>query len=264
MLVKSLNLTPINKSYEVVPVEHESYHYMVRYILVFLLGAFCGSGIACIVCLHERVGILNGSDTVAVATKGDDVYQGIDVSNYQGKISWSEVAKDKNILFVYVKATEGATYQDKRYDENVKGAKANCILVGSYHFLRNTSSIRAQFINFTNTAKRKNQDLIPMVDVEENVNKDSILLFCNMLKDLYGRRPIIYGTNRSYNSYCAPDFNDYYLMIGRYGDKPPVIRGKGHYNIWQFSEKGRVNGIPKLVDLDRFHPDFDISKLKLR
>lgn len=103
-----------------------------------------------------------------------------------------------------------------------------------------------------------------MVDVEENVNKDSILLFCNMLKDLYGRRPIIYGTNRSYNSYCAPDFNDYYLMIGRYGDKPPVIRGKGHYNIWQFSEKGRVNGIPKLVDLDRFHPDFDISKLKLR
>ena len=52
-------------------------------------------------------------------------------------------------------------------------------------------------------------------------------------------------------------------MIGRYGSKAPQINGKGHYNIWQYSEKGRIKGIPKEVDLNRFHPDFDISKIKL-
>ena len=45
--------------------------------------------------------------------------------------------------------------------------------------------------------------------------------------------------------------------------KPPVIKGKGHYSIWQYSEKGIVNGISKPVDLNRFHPDFIISDLLL-
>ena len=34
-------------------------------------------------------------------------YDGIDVSHHQGKINWKEVAKDKQIQFVYIKATQG-------------------------------------------------------------------------------------------------------------------------------------------------------------
>jgi len=71
------------------------------------------------------------------------------------------------------------------------------------------------------------------------------------------------GTNKSYNSYCAPDFNDYILMIGRYGPNKPIIKGAGHYDIWQFSEKGRIPGIPKDVDLDRIHPNFRMENLFL-
>ncbi len=247
-------------------------HSFAKYTLVFFLGAIMGS---CITYFVGRYGekalsfvsqnVSDNSETEYDAEQDfvDGEYQGIDVSNHQGEISWENVALNKNIQFVYIKATEGATYKDKRYDENVRGAKANGLLIGSYHYLRNTSLIRKQFVNFKNVAKKESQDLIPMVDVEEEVEKDSILLFCNLLKEYYGRRPIVYGTNRSYNQYCAPDFNDYYLMIGRYGNKPPVITGKGHYNIWQYSEKGRIEGVPKLVDLDRFHPDFNLSNLKL-
>lgn len=190
-------------------------------------------------------------------------YHGIDVSNHQGEIDWPLVAKDNNIKFVYIKATEGATHQDKRYKENINGARKNGFPVGSYHYLRNTSYILNQFDNFISVVDKDMQDLIPMVDVEEKVEKDSILLFCNLIKSHYGKSPIIYGTNKSYNSYCAPDFNNYYLMIGRYGNNPPEIKGKGHYNIWQFSEKGKINGISKPVDLNKFHPDFELSKLKL-
>ncbi len=190
-------------------------------------------------------------------------YHGIDVSNHQGDIDWSLVCKDRNIQFVYIKATEGATHIDKKYSKNIKGAKDNGILVGSYHYLRNTSYISQQFINFSSIVNKEMQDLIPMVDVEEEVDKDSIRLFCELVKKHYGKYPLIYGTNRSYNTYCAPEFNNYYLMIGRYGSKEPVINGTGHYNIWQFSENGQVKGIPRKVDLNRFHPDFDISKIRL-
>ena len=243
-----------------------------KYILLLLLGLSLGTSIAFLVCKYGNASMkivsrYCSSNILKKCTRPDYTgadYDGIDVSNHQGIISWSKVAKDKNIHFVYIKATEGATYQDRRYYENVKGAKDNGFLVGSYHYLRNTSSIRKQFINFKNTAKKINQDLIPIVDVEEKVEKDSILLFCNLLKKHYGEWPIIYGTNKSYNMYCAPDFNNYYLMIGRYGDNPPEIKGKGQYSIWQFSEKGRINGIPKPVDLDRFHPNFNLSDLLLK
>ena len=237
---------------------------MLKNIAFFFLGAFVGGIATYLLSMNKTevpppVGVTE--DTVRAVVSE---YQGIDVSNHQGKITWSEVAQDKNIKFVYVKASEGATHQDKRYKENVKGAKENGILVGSYHYLRNTSPIRRQFENFKSIAAKDDQDLIPMVDVEVRVKKDSILLFCKLIKEHYGKLPIIYGTNGSYNSYCAPDFNNYYLMIGRYGSKPPVIKGKGHYNIWQYSEKGKIKGIPKPVDLDRFHPDFDLSCLMLK
>lgn len=190
-------------------------------------------------------------------------YHGIDVSNHQGDIDWSLVGTDKKIQFVYIKATEGATHIDKKYSKNIKGAKENGILVGSYHYLKNTSYIAQQFINFSSIVDKDMQDLIPMIDVEEKVDKDSIRLFCELVKKHYGTFPIIYGTNKSFNKYCAPDFNNYYLMIGRYGPKEPVIIGKGHYNIWQFSDKGQIKGIPRKVDLNRFHPNFDISRIRL-
>lgn len=226
-------------------------------IVMFILGLLIGSGITYLFCKRNNKIIPPSLNT------SNQNYQGIDVSNHQGSIDWSKVALDKNIQFVYVKATEGATYQDKQYKNNIKGAKENGILVGSYHFLRNTSSIKSQFHNFDSMVVKDLQDLVPMVDVEEKVAKDSILMFCEMIKDVYGKAPMIYGTNRSYNSFCAPDFNNYYLMIGRYGSKPPIINGKGHYSIWQFSEDGIIDGIPKKVDLDRFHPDFNLSKIRL-
>lgn len=42
-------------------------------------------------------------------------YHGIDVSHHNGKINWKTVRKTKDIQFVYMKATEGKTYTDKRY-----------------------------------------------------------------------------------------------------------------------------------------------------
>lgn len=186
----------------------------------------------------------------------------IDVSNHQGRIDWKKVTTYKNIQFVYIKATEGATLVDKLYARNIREARKYGLKVGSYHYLRNTSLIHDQFENFKRTAKKDLQDLLPMVDMEEDVHRDSIKAFCNLIEEYYGKQPVIYSANSWYNFYCAPDFNDHIKMIGRLGRKPS-ISGKGTYEIWQYSNYGYVPGIYYPVDLGRLHPDFKTSRLKL-
>ena len=60
---------------------------------------------------------------------------GIDVSKYQGKISWRKVAKHRHngepIRFAIVKATEGVTKVDKRFDENFQALQRNHIVRGA-------------------------------------------------------------------------------------------------------------------------------------
>lgn len=199
-------------------------------------------------------------------------YHGIDVSRHQKDIDWKQVAKDKNIQFVYIKATEGETYTDPKYKYNIEEARNNNLKVGAYHYFRTTSSAHGQFEHFKNIAQKADQDLIPMVDVEERQNwtrsqfQDSLKVFIRLVREHYGKAPMIYSVNSFYNKNCAPEFNNYHLMIGRYNDDPtkhPVVKGEGTYTIWQYSEKGKVKGIIKPVDLDRFNPIYTIDDLLL-
>ena len=80
---------------------------------------------------------------------------------------------------------------------------------------------------------------------------------------VFGVSPMIYGTQRSYNTYCAPKYNNYHLYIGRYGKNDPQIIGKGTYTIWQYTEKANVNGIPKLVDMCRFNKKYGLKDILL-
>ena len=139
----------------------------------------CFLGVFLSILLTFKIINRNNKDTVTqnYSNSTDLDYQGIDVSNHQGEIIWSLVASDDKIKFVYIKATEGKTHQDKRYKKNLNGARKNGFPVGSYHYLRNTSYILDQFDNFVSVVDKDLQDLIPMVDVEEKVEKDSILLF---------------------------------------------------------------------------------------
>ena len=195
---------------------------------------------------------------------------GIDVARYQGDIDWQTVSKEK-IIFVYIKATEGKTYTDPKFHQNIKGAQKAGLKVGAYHFFRMTSGAREQFNHFYSQVSKYKLDLIPMIDVEvppkevKSIKQvqDSLDVFINLVTQKYGKKPMIYGTQRSYNTYCAPKYNNLHLYIGRYNTKGPEINGKGSYTIWQYSENGKINGIPKAVDLCRFRKGYGIKDIKL-
>lgn len=195
---------------------------------------------------------------------------GIDVARYQKNINWEKVSKNiGKDAFVYVKCTEGASHSDPKYKTNAKGAKKAGLHVGGYHFFRMTSSSQDQFNSFKKALDNIDPDLIPMVDVETgdgystNQIQDSLQVFLDLLEKEYGKKPMIYGTQRSYNTFCAPRFNSYPLYIGRYGKNVPVVKGPSHYTIWQYSEKGKVHGIKTTVDLCKFHPQKGIKDISL-
>ena len=83
---------------------------------------------------------------------------GLDMSHYQGEVFWE--------AYVYLKATEGGTNIDKRYAQNIALAKQYGLKVGSYHFYRPTRPQVEQLRNFRYQCQAKDQDLIPMVDIE--------------------------------------------------------------------------------------------------
>lgn len=198
-----------------------------------------------------------------------DGFNGIDVSHHNGIINWSKVSNEApNIQFVYIKATDGATWQDPLYLNNATGARKVGFRIGVYHFFRMTSSAHDQFTNFSNMLDSSPFDLIPMVDVETRDNaeigsfRDSLKVFLDLIEEHYHVVPMIYGTNRSYNELCGDAFDGKYpLYIGRYGDNVPIVRGHSRYTIWQYTEEGSISGIDKHVDLCRFNPESNIDDI---
>lgn len=198
-------------------------------------------------------------------------YNGIDVSKHQGVIKWQEVAKDRKIEFVYIRATMGKNHVDALYRRNIKDARLAGLKVGSYHFLTSKYSVTEQFDDFLSTVKPSEQDLLPMVDVEDGWIKgwskeqlrDSLMKFSRLVEKHYGRKPMVYSNESFYNAYLAPCFNDYILYVANYRSKPK-INGGGRHSLWQYSERGHIRGIGEYVDLCRFNEGVKMDDIMLR
>ncbi|MGI6223187.1 MAG: glycoside hydrolase family 25 protein [Prevotella sp.] len=236
-------------------------------VIVFIVVACLAMPATVFYAIGDMLGIWTGrGDTFS----NDNLVHGIDVSRYQGKIDWQTVATDNVVSFVYIKATEGSGHIDSRFSENFKGAREAGLRVGAYHFLSRKSSMRDQFENFRSHVPISKIDLLPMVDIEDSGVKgwsakqiqDSLQVFCDLVKDYYGKLPIIYTYSHFYNTYLYEHFHNYYLFIANY-DHYPDIKGAGQHNIWQKSERGRVKGIDGYVDLDVLSNGTDLEDISL-
>lgn len=198
------------------------------------------------------------------------IYDGIDISNYQKDINWDATANDPNIKYVYVKATEGATHKQHRYRRNIEHARQRGVKVGSYHFMTTTAPIRKQFENFISVALPNEQDLVPLLDVEKRDGwtikqlQDSVMLFAQLLEEHYGCKPMIYASSSYFNNYLGPSFRSYPLFIARYSKSEPQLSYGAKWILWQFSDRGRIDGIDALVDLSRFNKGYSIKDITYR
>ncbi|KAJ6557892.1 glycoside hydrolase family 25 protein [Mycena capillaripes] len=68
--------------------------------------------------------------------------QGIDVSHFQETVNWATV-KANGVSFVYIKATEGTTFEDPTFSSKYTGATTAGLIRGAYHFAHPDSSTGA-------------------------------------------------------------------------------------------------------------------------
>lgn len=194
---------------------------------------------------------------------------GIDVSHYQGKINWNEVARNANITYVYIKATEGAKLIDDTYLTNLKGARHAGLKVGCYHFYSPTADVRQQFTNFTHTVKLKDHDLIPIIDIEHRGKaslqqfQSRLRLFLRLVEEHYGVRPILYTSRDFYNKYLSGPFTNYKYMIARYHTDIPKLCDNAAFVMWQYSATSHIRGIRGNVDRSCLMDSYTLSDILL-
>jgi lysozyme len=196
-------------------------------------------------------------------------YDGLDISHHQGLIDWDKVAQDKQIKFVYIKATEGSDHVDEYYARNVAGATKAGIPVGAYHYLTSGSALTAQVANFARTVNPQLLELRPMVDIEAEGVKgwsksqiaDSLEAFVTLMQKQYHIWPIIYSYTRFFKENLSPRFNEFHLFLAHYENNAPIVKGALRHSLWQHTDQGSIDGIPLPVDLDVFFPGATLADL---
>ena len=162
---------------------------------------------------------------------------GIDVSRYQGMIDWELVA-EKDIDFVFIKATEGATFRDSQFFCNWDALRETGMRRGAYHFFRPQTSAVEQAEHFIFMVEAEPGDLPPVLDletldgVEPEALVDSALVWLKMVEASYQVKPILYSGMNFYNDHLQGRFDDYPLWIARYNRFfEPHLKGK---KSWDF------------------------------
>lgn len=192
---------------------------------------------------------------------------GIDVSHYQGKINWSAVPLDPNARFVYIKATESSGIVDEYYRQNLYEARKAGIPAGVYHFFSPSASAMMQLKNFFENVDPRQQDLVPIIDVEKR-GRGSALDFHGKLSAVlretekhFGAKPIIYTGVNFYNEHLAGRYLGYKFMIARYGDEPPTLFDDVPIVLWQFTSSGYISGIQGKVDRSCFLDNYSLADI---
>lgn len=198
--------------------------------------------------------------TFAFGPSSDRIYQGIDVSSWQGNINFSAV-KDSGIQIVYIKSSEGRGYIDPYFEANYRNAKANGLKVGFYHYVtaRNTDQAREQANFFARVISGKQADCRLAMDFESfgslsvaEINAIS-KVFLETLESATNSKAVIYSNAYSARAIFSRELTNYPLWVANYDVSQPGANGKWETWVgWQYTSMGRVNGISGYVDRNQF------------
>lgn len=192
--------------------------------------------------------------------------KGIDVSHHQGEIDWSKVTAD----FALIRAGYGkyAWQEDPYLEANIQGAAARNIPIGVYWY------------SYADTiAEAKQEAEVCLTVIQPYRRYISLPVFFDQEYE-----PDILGISKSARTRCCTEFlkviEEAGYKIGMYGSKDwlenKINVGQldedttywvaqydvdectyvGIWSVWQYTSKGRVDGISGNVDLNQAKDDF--------
>ncbi len=191
--------------------------------------------------------------------------KGIDVSKWNGDIDWNTV-KNTDIEFALIRTGYGspsASQIDPKFSQNIIGCQNAGIPFGAYHYgyalSEDEARVEAGFcLDILNGTKC---DYPIFYDVEErsmfNTGRDKLTAivnaFCKVIADA-GYKAGVYMSK----SYATNNIDmtriPYEKWIAQYNSS--ISYDVTDYAIWQYSNKGNVNGIGTNVDLNWCYKDY--------
>jgi lysozyme len=180
--------------------------------------------------------------------------RGIDLSHHNGRINYDEL---DSLDFVFLKATEGASWKDRAFSTHYSAFREKETAVGAYHFFRFDIDGKSQARHFLNHLAGKEFQIPLVVDVEQEnnpiVSRDKVIArlraFVKEVKRQTGLKPIIYTNGIGYSDFISDDFDDHTLWLSSTNSWRPAMMD---CTFWQFNIKADLSAITHDVDLNVF------------
>ncbi len=201
-----------------------------------------------------------GKIGLAFGPSSELLYDGIDVSQWQGNINFEAVSQS-GIEVVYIKSSEGYSV-DPYFETNYKKATDAGLKVGVYHYVTATTVEEAQSeaAFFVSNLEGKTIDCRLAMDFEYfgNLSRNQIneigLAFLQTVESLSGKEVVVYSDTSNVINIWDETIAQYPLWVAEYGVESP--QANGTWLDWvgfQYSDTGIISGIDgSSVDLDYF------------
>ncbi|MDO5151202.1 MAG: GH25 family lysozyme, partial [Oscillospiraceae bacterium] len=229
------------------------------------------------ICLAMLLGNMSGLTFIypAEIRAYDSMEYGIDVSKYQEEINWSKVAST-GIDFAISRIgttnfNQETLYKDQYFDSNYEGSKSNGLKTGTYYFtssytLEGMKQNARDCISFLDGKKF---DYPVFIDVEmpdkstkqvalgKNTLTSYLLEALDILKDA-GYSAGVYSNKSFLETYIDVSrikAAGYQIWMAQYPSGTTAVDPKnydksGLCDFWQYSDRGKVDGINGYVDMN--------------
>jgi lysozyme len=187
---------------------------------------------------------------------------GIDVSYYQGDITWPRVAR-AGVKFAFIRVADGTDIFDTKFEANWRGAGNARILRGAYQYFRADQSPTDQADVVIRALRKYGMgELPPVIDVEDSAGLPLSTVAARAqawiarIRTELKIEPIVYTNPGMWAFRSVPELASQTLWIAHYTEGCPELpRPFERWSFWQYTDNGRVPGIEGPVDLDVFDGD---------
>ena len=195
-----------------------------------------------------------------------EAIKGVDLSKYNGNVDFAKL-KDSGMGFVMLRLGSrgygtGKITLDEKFVEYAQNAQLAGLQIGAYFYSQavNEEEAREEVQMILDLIEPYDITYPVVIDVESaesdtartaNLSTDEyeivVKIFCDAVKTA-GYTPMVYGNVKSFTLLMdAVDVDDYDIWIAYYGTP---LYYPYHFNIWQFTSTGSVDGIDGNVDLN--------------
>ena len=190
---------------------------------------------------------------------------GIDVSKWNGEIDWKKV-KDAGVSFVIIRcgyrgSKTGSLVIDPCFEQNIEQAKEAGLSVGVYFFTQATTQVEAveEASMVLCLTEQYDLDYPIFIDTEgaggdgraDALDKETrtavVKAFTETIRNS-GQEAGIYASRSWYNNNLEiGELEQNCIWLAEYRSTPVYA---GNYQLWQYTSKGKIDGIEGNVDLD--------------